>query len=510
MGERTTAWLVLCNLIGCTAAGDPTPPVATGWADADLGDDSSDSSGGETPGDDGSDGPGDDETTGEGAALPPFDPTFALSQVDAALAAGVPGIAVAIVYDGELVFARGFGIADESGAVVDEGTLFNVASLTKVVTALTVLSERDAGLLSLEDRVIDVVPEFSVAPPFDRSEVEIQHLLTHTSGIGDWPNEPFWPGDTLLSDFANNQNQPLWFTPGSIFDYSNRGFALAGLVGETLHGGSFADAVHTRVLEPFAMHGATVDAAVAASRDHARGLSTWTDGGDEEAESDQQWIGPEAYTYASDAPPGGLWVGAEGLGALLVNLVDGEAAGFDPGTIESTYEPHVATQEYAGGAYGLGLFVEESEPVLIHHGGNTGGFLADLEIVPELGFAVAIVVNTDAWSPGDAAWSIVDHYAGPITWPPLPDTVDYASLPGSYFDPWQLGHITVSEGEADQLRATFGNNGTSVDLTWVWGAVYTCPHPEDGEEIELVFWPGADGTASHIVSRAGVATRMVD
>lgn len=501
MGGRATVWFVLGNLVGCAGAGDPSTPVATGWVDADdaAPSDGSDGSGAaEWSDDEPADSTDDGETTSDGSALPPFDPAFALAQIDAALAAGVPGMAIAIVYDGKVVFAEGYGIADETGTVVDETTLFNVASLTKVVTALTVLSERDAGMVSLDTPVIDVVPEFSLAEQFDRGAIDVQHLLTHTSGIGDWPSGQFVPGDTLLADFANNPSQPLWFTPGEIFDYSNRGFGLAGLVGATLHGGSFADAVYTRVLAPFGMEGATVDGNVAVTRGHARGLSSW-DGG---------WVGPEDYTREPDQPAGGLWVGADGLGALLENLVDGEAPGFDPGTIESTYAPQVATHEYAGGWYGLGLFVEDTEPTLVHHGGSTGGFLADLEIVPELGFAVAIVVNTDTWSPGDAGWAITEHYAGAIEWPVLPDTVDYASLPGEYYDQWQLGHIEITAREDGTLQARFGYQ--SVDLTWLWGGTYSCVHPNDDEEMELVFWPGADGSASHIVSRSGVATRLID
>jgi len=174
------------------------------------------------------DGTGDASSTG--AAPVEFDPSFVYAQVDAALAEGVPGLAVAVVMQGEVVLAEGFGVADESGTPVDETTLFNLASVTKSVVAMTVLALRDEGALDLSDPVPSIAPQLGLLAGHDPNTVQVRHLLTHTSALGDWPNEPFAYADTLADSFALNQNQPLWAEPGTVWNYSNRGFELAGLV----------------------------------------------------------------------------------------------------------------------------------------------------------------------------------------------------------------------------------------------------------------------------------------
>ncbi|MBL8942057.1 MAG: beta-lactamase family protein [Myxococcales bacterium] len=499
MRRTCSTILLLAALAGCgtgSSRGDsgsldslgPTSPTSGSGTEDDAGDDSGDTTladaedGGTTAADDGS--------------QVDFDPAFALAQVDAALAAGVPGLAIAIVYDGEVVLAEGFGVADEGGTAVDATTLFNLASVTKVVTALTVLSERDAGLVSLDTPVPQVVPQFVLRDGFDANAVQIRHLLTHSAGLGDWPTEPYVYGNTLLEEFAANPNQPLWFPPGAVFDYSNRGYTLAGLVAATLHGGSFADAAQARVLAPFGMDGATLDAAIAGTRTHARGESSW-DGG---------WVGPADYVGESYQPSAGLWAGADDLGGFVRAFATASAPGFAAGTIAEAESPIQPTHE-GPGAYGYGLFVDGGEPAVVYHGGSTGGYLADLEVVPSLGFGVAIVVNTDAWDPSQAGWAILAHYAGSGTYPQDPDPIDPASFPGSYDDPWQLGRIDVTATDTG-LSASFADFGTTVALEPLWGASFSCAHPVTGDPIDLMFWPDADGQAVYLVSRAGVAARM--
>jgi CubicO group peptidase (beta-lactamase class C family) len=499
MRRRAVLVVAIVGWLGCADGGEraegPTTGATQGSTAPATGDESSSSDQGtasESTASTGADGSSSDD-----GAASEFDPAFALEQVDIALAAGVPGLAIAIVYDGEVVMAEGFGVADELGTAVDPTTLFNVASLTKMVTALTVLTERDEGLVMLDAPVPSVVPEFLLREGFDPSSVQIRHLLTHSSGLGDWWNDPYTAGYTLLEEFSGNPEQPLWFTPGTIFDYSNRGFTLAGLVAARLHGGSFADAVQARVLTPLGMDGATVDAAVAQQRVHARGDSSW-DGG---------WVGPEQYVGEWYEPSGGLWVGADDLGALLIALAHESADGIADGTIAELGSPVMPTHEYPGAAYGYGLFVDTNEPRSVYHAGSTGGYLADIEVVPSKGFGVAIVVNSNVWEPGQAGFAIFEHYAGPVPYSDDPLDLDAETVPGSYDDPWQLGHIEISQGD-DGLQASFTDLAQTVELVELWPGAYTCPHPADpAQEMDVMFWPDADGNASHLVSRAGVAVR---
>ncbi len=491
--------LALAGWLGCAAEDEspqdltydagPWPTTLESGDDAPSDDSSSESSSAEA-----SSG-GSSESTG--ATPTDFDPAFALAQVEAALAAGVPGLAIAIVHDGEIVMAEGFGVADENGTPVDPTTLFNLASVTKHITALTLLTERDEGLVTLDTPVPEVFPQFQLAAGFDPSSVQLRHLLTHTSGLGDWPTEPYAAADDLLGEFVNNPNQPLWFPAGSVHDYSNRGYTLAGLLAAQLHGGTFADAVQTRVLEPLGMHGATVDAAVAATRVHARGDSSW-DGG---------WVGPDAYVGEWYMPSGGLWAGAEDLGALLHALVHQSAPGIADGTLAELGSPVQPTYEYPSSYYGYGLYFDGNADAL-YHSGSTGGYLADLEVLPNAGFAVAIVVNTNAWEPSQAGYAILDHYAGPLPYPEGPDALDSSSIPGSYDDPWQLGHIEVVDA-GGALQASFTDAGVVRELEELWPGFFSCAHPTDASaELDVMFWPDTSGQASYFVSRAGVGARV--
>lgn len=493
--RRVVPWLAVVGWLGCGGDSSPADPT---WIDpfpttAPHGDD-------DTAGESSEGSSGDaEESSGSSTGGVPtdFDPSFALAQVDAALAAGVPGLAIAIVYDGEIVMAEGFGDADENGTPADATTLFNMASVTKHITALTLLTERDEGLLTLDTPVPAIFPQFQLGAGFDPASVQVRHLLTHTSGLGDWPTEPYTAGDALVDEFVLNPNQPLWFPPGTVHDYSNRGYTLAGLLAAQLHGGTFADAVQQRVLDPLGMTTATVDAAIAATRTHARGDSEW-DGG---------WVGPEAYVGEWYMPSGGLWASANDLGALVQALANQSAPGFADGTIAELGAPVQPTYEYPGATYGYGLYNDGGDPSSLYHSGSTGGYLADLEVMPAMGFGVAIVVNTNAWEPSQASFAILDHYAGPIPYPEGTDVLDPSTIPGSYDDPWQLGHIDVVEGP-NGMQASFTDKGVVRDLEELWTGFYACQHPSEDGELDIQFWPGQDGSATHFVTRAGVAARV--
>jgi CubicO group peptidase (beta-lactamase class C family) len=438
----------------------------------------------------------DDADGSTGAPPVDFDPAFVIAQAQAALAAGAPGLAVAVVMDGQVVFAEGFGVADESGTPVDPDTLFNLASITKGITALTVLSQRDEGLLSLDTPVPAIIPGFALRDGFDPASVQVGHLLTHSAGLGDWPTEPYVPSDTLLEEFTLNPNQPLWFSSGAVFDYSNRGFSLAGLVAATVDGSSFDTAGTTRVLVPLGMTGATLEGALAAERSHARGLSS--DG----------WWGPQDYAGEWLGPSGGLWAGAQDLGRYVQAIATGEGGGLDEALADAT-GPVMPLHLWPGQYYGYGLFVDIGyDPAVVSHGGSIGGYLSDMQVIPELGFGVIAVANTDLYWPGELTYAVAEHYVGQLGFSDAPDTAAlFASIPGTYVDPWQLGSITVSEAGGG-LSASFADFGQTVPLTEWGGGSFSFPHPLDGFDTELMFWPDAAGNASSFVTRAGVAARQ--
>jgi CubicO group peptidase (beta-lactamase class C family) len=355
------------------------------------------------------------------------------------------------------------------------------------VTAMALLGQRDAGLLALDDSVVTHVPYFGLDPAFEPASVRIDHLLLHTSGIGDWETEPFAWVETLASSFAMNANQPLWAPAGAIHNYSNRGYTLAGLVAAEVQGTSFADAVAMHVLEPLGMMDATMDAGEAVSRAHAEGRSG------------SEWVGPADFLGELYQPSAGLWASADDLGALLVGVL----------ARDEMAELRQPTHASYGQHYGWGVYVESGlDPIVVHHGGSTAGYLADLHVVPARAFGVAVVINTDAYDVGSISYAIREHYAGPFANVDVDlPIVDASLVPGTYVDPWQLGTLQVQQAGGG-LSLTFVDLGQTVAMEEPWPGAWFIEDPESGYELGLTFWPDATGAPTHLVTRRGIAARQ--
>ncbi|MRG92747.1 serine hydrolase domain-containing protein [Polyangium spumosum] len=177
---------------------------------------------------------------------------------------GLPGVAVGIVIDGELVFAKGFGLADvEAKTPVDRDSVFRIASMTKSFTALAILRLRDEGKLSLDDPAAKYVPELAnlAYPTRDAAPITIRNLLGHGAGF---PEDNPW-GDRQLgmpeAEFSRllREGLPFSTSPGSTFEYSNLGFAILGRIVTNASGMEYADYLRTRILAPLGMNHTALD-----------------------------------------------------------------------------------------------------------------------------------------------------------------------------------------------------------------------------------------------------------
>lgn len=191
-----------------------------------------------------------------------------------------PGLAIAVVYDGEIVLEKGYGLADLStGRPVEPSTQFNLASVTKQFTAMAVAICEERGLLSYEDSLADWFPEV----PSSWSTITIHHLLTHQSGIPDYfslgnlsPQDALnmTVPDSVIRDLMiehggvfdffidlTNQdvldlvihNEELDFDPGSSLKYSNSGYVILAMLVERASSTPFHDFVRTNIFEPLEM-----------------------------------------------------------------------------------------------------------------------------------------------------------------------------------------------------------------------------------------------------------------
>ena len=175
----------------------------------------------------------------------------------------LPGIAVGVVADQNLVWATGFGFADTDKKVpMTPQTKFRMASHSKLFTATAVMQLREQGKLRLDDPVSKYLPWFQVKTAASEDPpITIEELLTHSSGLpreaGDhWTTFEFPTSEQLRALMAERQAP---FSPGVRWKYSNLAFSVAGLVIEAVSGQKWADYVQQHIYQPLGMTSSSVD-----------------------------------------------------------------------------------------------------------------------------------------------------------------------------------------------------------------------------------------------------------
>jgi D-alanyl-D-alanine carboxypeptidase len=176
---------------------------------------------------------------------------------------GLPGIAVGVVSDQELVWSKGFGFADITAKrPMTPSTLFRMASHSKLFTATAIMQLREQGKLRLDDPVAKHLPWFTLKPAGDDDGViTIEQLLTHASGLpreaGDhWTTNNFPSTDEVRQLMSERQAA---LPPATRWKYSNLAYTIAGMVVEAVSGERWADYVSRHIYAPLGMTQSSVD-----------------------------------------------------------------------------------------------------------------------------------------------------------------------------------------------------------------------------------------------------------
>jgi CubicO group peptidase (beta-lactamase class C family) len=296
---------------------------------------------------------------------------------------GVPSIAVAIVRDGRLEFARASGAARVTPfAGAEPDTRYGIGSISKQFTAAAVLLLHQQQRLSLDDRVMKFFPALSGA-----NAVTIRQLLTHTAGYVDfWPHK-YLPADmqrptdvkTLVREWGG---RPLSFAPGTRWQYSNTNYLIAGAIVEQLAGLTLFEFMRRHIFAPLGMSSVVDLAAQQPATLVATEYSRYALGPLYE-------VAPAARAWLSGS--GGLAMTAADLAKWDVSLIDRSLL------TEASYREMETGASLADGAvmpYGLGV---ELLPVMgrraIWHSGGTAGFTAINYVLPRERAAVVILSN---------------------------------------------------------------------------------------------------------------------
>lgn len=331
-----------------------------------------------------------------------------------ARAGQVVGGAAIMVKDGRIIARHHFGLADRSRhQPVTERTIFHYGSITKTLTAIAIMQQRDRGTLSLDDRIVRWIPELrQVHDPFGlRDSITIRQLLSHSSGFqnGTWPYggeawQPFEP-TTWNQLVAMMPYQQLLFRPGSRFGYSNPAYIYLARVVEAITGDPWEAYVQKNIFAPLGL-----------DRSYFNGTPYYLEGDrsnnytivrDSAARRDSVRENGREFNPGITIPNGGWNAPLDDLATYVAFLTNrGDAARrarhdvvLSRRTLEEMWTPLVPTGTLQGvtSSIGLGWFLmQEGTTRIVGHTGSQAGFLSFLWFNRETGTAIVVALNTDS------------------------------------------------------------------------------------------------------------------
>ncbi|MBL4537630.1 MAG: serine hydrolase [Oceanicaulis sp.] len=306
----------------------------------------------------------------------------------------VPGVAVAIIEDGEVVFASGFGVRQYGSTdPVDADTVFSAGSVSKVATASLVLSLAHAGALDLDAPVATQLESWSLPdyPEFEEDRITLRTILSHTSGFNMHGFRDFQPGDDLPTTIQTLEgqspavNDPLTLLsePGTAYRYSGGGYTLAQqIVDDTDPAADFDTIANTHLLTPLGMTRSTFTNPL--SPDHGNIAMAHNRDGAPVAL-------PRGYEAFPESAASGLWTSANDLASLVAALLDSyrDEDGFLPRSLAQDMMTPVSPSEH-----GLGPRIEgRDDGLMFHHGGTNSSYHAWIEGHLATGDGLVILTN---------------------------------------------------------------------------------------------------------------------
>ncbi|MBL9077531.1 MAG: serine hydrolase [Planctomycetes bacterium] len=308
---------------------------------------------------------------------------------------GRPGLAVAIVQDGELLLEVALGQRAE-GAPMTPGTLCNIASCTKAFTAAAIALLVQDGKLDWDDRVVDHVPEFRLADPWITAHMTVRDLLSHRCGLVTFAGDLLWYGSDHddAEVLRRLERLPIRQRFREQFGYQNLMYLVAGRVVTQCSGMAWEDFVEQRLMGPLGM---------AASRACAQRLPP-------DAERAVPHIGGAAiqdHEFVACRPAASIYASVHDLVPWVRMLLAGGAWDGRPllteASLQQMWRPHVAISDAGAGAgnddfrsYGMGWFVGlERGRKIVHHDGGMPGFLSKVVLVPADRFGFIVLNNAN-------------------------------------------------------------------------------------------------------------------
>lgn len=322
----------------------------------------------------------------------------------------VPGVSVAVVKNGKIILAKGYGFANvEHNVPVKPETIFQSGSVGKQFTAAAVMLLVEDGKIELEDKIGKYLGEV----PEGWKNITVRHLLTHTSGMTDYPPDFDFRKDYTEDELlARAKTIPLGFAPGEKWAYSNMGYVILGILIRKASGKFYGDFLQERVFKPLGMNTARIISEADIVQNRAAGYRLVKD-----ELKNQEWVSPSLNTTAD--------------GALYLNVYDmakwdaalyGEKL-LKKSSLDQMWTP-VKLNDGKTSPYGFGWALGEvNKRRIIEHGGSWQGFKSFIARYPDTSLTVIVFANLAQTNPATFAHGVAAIYDPALT-PPKPVTAN--------------------------------------------------------------------------------------
>ena len=312
--------------------------------------------------------------------------------------ANIPGAAISLIEEGEIKWIGTFGFADiEKEQETTKNTVYQMASVSKSVTAFGIMKLAEEGIINLDDPIEKYITRWQLPESiYDKNEVTIRRVLSHTAGLsrgGGYPGyEPFSELPSLEESLSGigggSQPVELIFEPGTKYFYSGGGYNLLQLMIEEVTGQEFSHFMTEEVLIPL---------------DMMESSFLWEDYNEDK-------IG-KAYNETLDLLPNYLFIekAAAGLYSTIGDISNFVIEGINgymgngylnKQTMREMYEPMLIVEGLEGFIYNstaLGHFInmdQSNRPLIAHDGGNKG-WRTNFSFIPDIGAGIVILTNGD-------------------------------------------------------------------------------------------------------------------
>ena len=330
----------------------------------------------------------------------------------------IPGLAVAIVQNGRVLSARGYGVTDaRNGEPVDAHTVFRLASLSKSFAGTVAGILVNDGVLRWDSKLTDYVPSFRLSMPNAAQQVTVADLLSHRVGLTHNAYDRDLEGNADFHSLTMKMaNAPMTCAPGQCYAYQNVAFSLVGDVVFAATGQFYSEEVARRVFKPLGMHDASyglegIEASARWAKPHVRGGGGWVP------------LRPKPNYYRV-APAAGVNASISDMAQYLIAQTGHRPDVLPAPLLATLHSPLISTPGEMRGAawrrtrlssagYALGWRVfDYAGHDLVFHGGAVQGYRGAMALLPDRDLGIAILWNSESALPSGLLPTIIDSVLG--------------------------------------------------------------------------------------------------